>query len=110
MRMLLLGTFLCQLLETQMFSTFSIYMTEKIGLTKPDVGLLYGLNGRPPRPDVARDRRDRRRADGVLRGVRTAPHADLAGACRDLGRPGPACHGLGPPLPHAAPRRPHLCK
>jgi len=45
MRWLLLGTFLCALLETQLFSTFSIYMTEKIGLTKPDVGLLYALNG-----------------------------------------------------------------
>jgi MFS family permease len=43
--MLLLGTLLCALLETQMFSTFSIYMTTKIGLTKADVGLLYGLNG-----------------------------------------------------------------
>jgi MFS family permease len=45
MSMLLLGTLLCALLETQMFSTFSIYMTTKIGLTKADVGLLYGLNG-----------------------------------------------------------------
>jgi MFS family permease len=45
MRMMLLGTLLCALLETQMFSTFSIYMTEKIGLTKADVGLLYTCNG-----------------------------------------------------------------
>jgi MFS family permease len=45
MRMLLLGTFLCALLETQMFSTFSIYMTQKVGLTKADVGLLYACNG-----------------------------------------------------------------
>jgi len=45
LRMLLLGTFLCALLETQMFSTFSIYMTEKIRLTKADVGLLYACNG-----------------------------------------------------------------
>jgi predicted MFS family arabinose efflux permease len=45
MAMLLLGTLLCALLETQMFSTFSIFMTTKIGLTKADVGLLYGLNG-----------------------------------------------------------------
>lgn len=45
MRMLLLGTFLCALLETQLFSTFSIYMTEKVGLTKADVGLLYACNG-----------------------------------------------------------------
>lgn len=45
LRMLLVGTFLCALLETQMFSTFAIYMTEKIRLTKADVGLLYALNG-----------------------------------------------------------------
>jgi len=45
LRMLLLGTFLCALLETQMFSTFAIYMTKKIGLTKADVGLLYTFNG-----------------------------------------------------------------
>jgi len=45
MSMLLLGTLLCALLETQMFSTFSIYMTTKLSLTKADVGLLYGLNG-----------------------------------------------------------------
>jgi MFS family permease len=45
MCMLLLGTLLCALLETQMFSTFSIFMTKKIGLSKADVGLLYGLNG-----------------------------------------------------------------
>jgi len=45
MRMLLLGTFLCALMETQMFSTLSIYMTEKLRLTKADVGLLYTVNG-----------------------------------------------------------------
>lgn len=45
LRMLLLGTLLCALLETQMFSTFSIYMTEKLRLTKADVGLLYTCNG-----------------------------------------------------------------
>jgi MFS family permease len=45
MRMLLLGTLLCALLETQMFSTFSIYMTKKLGLSKADVGLLYAFNG-----------------------------------------------------------------
>jgi MFS family permease len=45
MRMMLLGTLMCALLETQMFSTFSIYMTEKLGLTKADVGLLYTCNG-----------------------------------------------------------------
>jgi MFS family permease len=45
MRMMLLGTLLCALLETQMFSTFSIYMTEKLHLTTADVGLLYTCNG-----------------------------------------------------------------
>ncbi|HEY0478573.1 MAG TPA: MFS transporter [Kofleriaceae bacterium] len=45
MSMLLLGTFLCALLETQMFSTFSVYMTKKIGLTIADVGLIYACNG-----------------------------------------------------------------
>jgi len=45
MRMLLLGTFLCALLETQMFTIFAIFMTEKLRLTKADVGLLYAFNG-----------------------------------------------------------------
>jgi MFS family permease len=45
MSMMLLGTVLCALLETQMFSTFSIYMTTRVGLSKADVGLLYALNG-----------------------------------------------------------------
>jgi MFS family permease len=45
MRMLLLGTLLCALLETQMFSTFSVYMTSKLGLTTTDLGLLYACNG-----------------------------------------------------------------
>ncbi len=45
LRLLLAGTFLCALLQTQMFSTFSIYMTEKLGLSKADVGLLYTING-----------------------------------------------------------------
>jgi MFS family permease len=45
MRMLLLGTFLCALLETQMFSTFSIYLTTQLRLHTADVGLLYALNG-----------------------------------------------------------------
>jgi MFS family permease len=45
MSMLLIGTFLCALLETQMFSTFSIYMTTQLSLTKADVGALYALNG-----------------------------------------------------------------
>jgi MFS family permease len=45
MRMLLFGTLLCALIKTQMFSTFSIFMTEKIDLSTADVGLLYALNG-----------------------------------------------------------------
>jgi len=45
LRMLLIGTLLCALLETQMFSTLSIYLTTKLSLTKADVGLLYAFNG-----------------------------------------------------------------
>jgi MFS family permease len=45
LRLLLAGTFLCALLETQMFATFSIYMTDELGLAKSDVGLLYSING-----------------------------------------------------------------
>lgn len=45
LRLLLLGTFLAALLQTQMFSTLGIYMTDELGLTKADVGLLYTLNG-----------------------------------------------------------------
>lgn len=45
LRLLLLGTLCCALLETQMFSTFSIFMTDRLHLSKADVGLLYALNG-----------------------------------------------------------------
>ncbi len=45
LRLLLAGTFLCALLETQMFSTMSIYMTDVLHLTKADVGWLYTING-----------------------------------------------------------------
>jgi MFS family permease len=45
LRLLLAGTFLCALLETQMFSTFSIYMTDYLHLSKFDVGRLYTING-----------------------------------------------------------------
>ena len=45
MRLLLLGTFLCSLMETQMFSTLSIYLTEKLAITRADVGLVYTFNG-----------------------------------------------------------------
>lgn len=45
MRLLLAATFLAALLQTQMFSTFSIYMTGEIGLREAEVGLLYTING-----------------------------------------------------------------
>jgi MFS family permease len=45
MRMMLLGTLLCALLETQMFSTLSVYMTTQLSLSQADIGLLYALNG-----------------------------------------------------------------
>jgi MFS family permease len=45
LRLLLCGTLLCALLETQMFSTFAIYMTKKVHLEESDVGLLYAING-----------------------------------------------------------------
>jgi len=45
MRMLLLGTFLCSLMETQMFSTLAVYLTSKLALTKANVGMLYTING-----------------------------------------------------------------
>jgi MFS family permease len=45
LRLILLGTLCCALLETQMFSTFSIYLTDRLHLTKADVGLLYACNG-----------------------------------------------------------------
>jgi MFS family permease len=44
-RLLLVATFLVALLQTQMFSMFSIYMTDELGLHKADVGLLYTVNG-----------------------------------------------------------------
>ena len=45
MSMLLIGTFLCALLETQMFTTLGIYMTTQLALTEAQFGLLYALNG-----------------------------------------------------------------
>jgi MFS family permease len=44
-RWLLAGTLLAALLHTQMFSTLGIYMTERLDLTKADVGLIYAING-----------------------------------------------------------------
>lgn len=45
LRLLLAGTFFSALLQTQMFTTFGIFMTDARGLAKADVGLLYALNG-----------------------------------------------------------------
>ncbi len=45
MRIFLAGTFLSALMGTQMFSTLAIYLTDELGLSKADVGLLYMLNG-----------------------------------------------------------------
>lgn len=45
LRLLLFGTFLAALMQTQMFGTLSIYLTDELGLTKADVGLLYTING-----------------------------------------------------------------
>jgi MFS family permease len=45
LRLLLPGTFLCALLETQMFSTLSIYMTDGLHLSKAAFGWLYTING-----------------------------------------------------------------
>lgn len=45
LRLLLAGTFLAALLQMQMFATFSIYLTDEIGLSKADIGLVYTLNG-----------------------------------------------------------------
>lgn len=45
MRALLAGTFLASLLQTQMFSSFAIFMSDGVGLSKTEVGLLYTVNG-----------------------------------------------------------------
>jgi MFS family permease len=45
LRLLMLGTFLAALISTQMYATFSIYMTDTLHLAKADVGVLYTLNG-----------------------------------------------------------------
>jgi MFS family permease len=45
MRLLLAGTFFCALLETQMFSTLAIYLTEELHFAKSTVGQLYMING-----------------------------------------------------------------
>jgi MFS family permease len=44
-RLLLLATFFAALLQTQMYATFSIYMTDELALTKANVGVIYALNG-----------------------------------------------------------------
>jgi predicted MFS family arabinose efflux permease len=45
LRLLMLGTFLAALMVTQMYSTLSIYLTDELGLSKADVGVLYMVNG-----------------------------------------------------------------
>lgn len=45
LRFLLAGTFLAAMLQTQMFSTLAIFMTDHVGVTKAEVGLLYSING-----------------------------------------------------------------
>lgn len=45
LRVLIAGTFLAAMLQTQMFSTFAIFMTDHVGVTKAEVGLLYTING-----------------------------------------------------------------
>jgi MFS family permease len=45
MRVLLVGTFLASLLQTQLFSTFAIFMSDRVLLSKAEVGLLYTVNG-----------------------------------------------------------------
>ena len=45
LRWLIAGTVLCALLETQMFSTLAIYMTDRLHYSKADVGVLYTING-----------------------------------------------------------------
>ncbi|MGE0399856.1 MAG: MFS transporter [Kofleriaceae bacterium] len=44
-RLLLLATFFAALLQTQMYATFSIFMTDELSLTKANVGVIYALNG-----------------------------------------------------------------
>ena len=45
LRLLLIGSFLGALMTTQMFATFGIFLTNELGLTTADVGLLYTVNG-----------------------------------------------------------------
>ena len=42
---LLVGTFLAAVLQTQMFSTFAIFLSDRVGLSKASIGLLYTVNG-----------------------------------------------------------------
>jgi len=42
---LLAGTFLFSLVHTQVFSTFAVYTTDGLGISKGDLGLLYTVNG-----------------------------------------------------------------
>jgi len=42
---LLLASFLFSLVHTQLFSTFSIYLAERLHLTRLEIGLVYMING-----------------------------------------------------------------
>lgn len=44
-RLLLCATFFAAILQTQMYATFSIFMTDELALTKANVGVIYALNG-----------------------------------------------------------------
>jgi MFS family permease len=44
-RALMIGSFFAAVLHTQLFSTFAIFMSDELGLGKPDVGLIYTFNG-----------------------------------------------------------------
>lgn len=45
MRSLMAGSVLAALMHTQLFSTFAIFMSDELGLTKAQVGLIYTFNG-----------------------------------------------------------------
>ena len=45
MRVLLIGSFLASLLQTQLFSSFAIYMTDRVHVSPAWVGFLYTING-----------------------------------------------------------------
>jgi len=42
---LLIGTFLAAVLQTQLFSTLAIFESDRVGLSKASIGLIYTVNG-----------------------------------------------------------------